>query len=71
MCKSFPAQTGFEIMKESWRATEAWHQERPGEVIAEDAASAAVESPGLNGPWRGAESRYCVAGSEALKRTQE
>lgn len=71
MCKSFPAQTGFEIMKESWRATEAWHQERPGDVIAEDAASAAVEIPELNESWREAESWYCEAGSEALKRAQE
>jgi hypothetical protein len=29
MCKSYPGSTGFEGMKGSCRAAEAWHCERP------------------------------------------
>jgi hypothetical protein len=31
MCKSHPCDTGFEDMKKSQRAAEAWYCERPGE----------------------------------------
>ena len=49
MCKSHPGGTGSEGMKGSWRAAEAWHCERPGEVTFEGTASEAVESPELRG----------------------
>jgi hypothetical protein len=44
MCKSHPGGTGFEGMKGPWTAAEAWHFERPGEVISEGAASVAVDN---------------------------
>ena len=47
MCKSHPDSTGFEGMKESWRATEGWHCERPEKAIGESAATVAIDSPGL------------------------
>ena len=34
-------------MKESWRATEAWHCERSGEAIDKGEASVVVESQDL------------------------
>lgn len=49
MCKSHPDGTGFEGMKGSWRAAEAWRGERPSEPFGEGAASGAVESRGLKG----------------------
>lgn len=36
-------------MKGSWRATEVWPCESPGETIGEGAASVAVEGAGLKG----------------------
>ena len=33
MCKHHPDGTGFEGMKESHRAAEAWHSERPGKAL--------------------------------------
>ena len=49
MCKSHPGSTGFEGMKESRREDKAWHFKKPGKAIGEDAASVAVDSPGLKG----------------------
>ena len=49
MCKNHPDGTGFEGIKGSWRAAEAWHCERPWEAIGEGAASVANEGPGLKG----------------------
>lgn len=49
MCKCHPGGSGFEGMKGSWSTAETWHHERPGETIGEDAASVAVEGPGLEG----------------------
>lgn len=37
MCKK-PGGTGFESMKASRRAAEAWHSERPGEATGKSAA---------------------------------
>jgi hypothetical protein len=56
--KSHPNGTGFESMKESRRATEAWHCERPWKDIGEGTALVAVEGPGLKGPYREIESWY-------------
>ena len=50
MCKSHPGGIGFEGMKVSRRAAEAWHCERPWRAIGEDAASVAIDGPGLKGP---------------------
>ena len=47
MYKSHPSGTRLEGMKGSWRASEAWHCERPGKTIGEHAASAATEGLGL------------------------
>ena len=49
MCKSHPGGTGFEGMKGSWRAAEAWRCERPWKVIGEGAASVAVVGLELKG----------------------
>ena len=49
MCKSYSGGTGFEGMKGSRRAAEAWHCEGPWKAIGEGAASVAVEEPGLKG----------------------
>jgi hypothetical protein len=43
MCKNHPDDTGFEVMKGSWRAAETWHCERPWKAISEGAASVAVD----------------------------
>ena len=55
MCKNHLGGTSFEGMKESWRAAEAWHCERPWKAIGESTASAAVDGPGLKGSCKGAE----------------
>ena len=55
MCKSNTGDTGFEGMKGSWRAAEAWRCERPWKVIGEGAASVAVDGPGLKGSRKGVE----------------
>ena len=47
MCKDHPGSIGFEGMKGSWRAVEAWHCERPGKAIGEGVTS--VVGPGLKG----------------------
>jgi hypothetical protein len=49
MCKNHPGGTGFEGMKGSWRAAEAWDCERPREATSESTASVAVDGPGLKG----------------------
>jgi hypothetical protein len=49
MCKSLPGGTGFEGIKGSSRAAEAWHPERPWKAIGEGAASVAIDGPGLKG----------------------
>ena len=53
MCKSHLGGTGFEGMKGSWRAAEAWNCERPGKAIGEGAASAVVDGPELKGSGKG------------------
>jgi hypothetical protein len=55
MCKRNPYGSGFEGMKESRRAAEAWHCERPWKTIGEGAASVAIDSPGLKGLCKGVE----------------
>ena len=55
MCKGNPDGTGFEGMKCSWRAAEAWHCERPWKAIGEGAASVAIDGPGLKGACQGVE----------------
>ena len=50
LCKSHPGGTGFESMKESYRAAEAQHCERPWKAIGESAASVAINGPELKGP---------------------
>jgi hypothetical protein len=52
MCKNYLDGTGFEGMKGSWRAAEAWHCERPSKAIGRATASAAVDSPRLKGSCR-------------------
>jgi hypothetical protein len=47
--KDHPSGTGFEGMKGSHRAAEAWHCERPWKAIGEGAASVAIDGPGLKG----------------------
>ena len=54
MCK-YPGGTGFEGMKGSWRAAEAWHYERLGKSIGEGTASVAVGSLELKGSCKGVE----------------
>jgi hypothetical protein len=49
MCKSHAGGTGFEGMKGSHRAAETPHCERPWKAIGEDAASVAIDGPGLKG----------------------
>ena len=55
MCKGHLGGTGYEGMKGSWRAAEAWHCEYPGEAIDEGTASVAVDGPRLKGSGKGAE----------------
>jgi hypothetical protein len=55
LCKSHPGGTGFEGMKGSPRAAEAWHCERPWKAIGEGAASVAIDGPGLRRSCKGAE----------------
>lgn len=52
MWTSLPGGSSFVRHKESWRAAEAWHCERPEEAIGEGAALVAVEMEGLKGPRR-------------------
>ena len=47
LCKGHPGGTGFEGMKGSRRAAEAWHCERPWKAIGECAITVAVDSQGL------------------------
>ena len=49
ICKNNPGSTAFEDMRESWRAAEAWHCERPGKAIGESEASVAVDVLGPKG----------------------
>ena len=49
ICKGHPGGTGFEGMKGSQRAAEAWHGESPWKAIDEGAAAVAIEGPGLKG----------------------
>ena len=49
ICKSHPGGTGFEGVKESCRAAEAQHCERPWKAIGEGTASAAIYVPGVKG----------------------
>ena len=49
ICKGHPGGTGFEGMKGSYRAAEAWHCERPWKAIGEGAASVAIDDPRLKG----------------------
>ena len=41
--------TGFEGMKGSWRAAEAWQYKKPWKAIGEGAASVAINGTGLKG----------------------
>ena len=58
MCKNHPGGTGFEGMKKSWRAAEAWHYERPCKAIGEGTASVAVDSPGLKESYKEVKAWY-------------
>jgi hypothetical protein len=50
MCKNHPGGTGFEDIKGSWRAAEAWQSMRPGKTMGEGVVSVAVDDgPGLKG----------------------
>ena len=49
ICKGHTGGTGFKGMKGSCRAAEAQNCERPWKAIGEDAASVAIEVPGLKG----------------------
>jgi hypothetical protein len=47
MYKNHPGDTGFEGMKWSFRAAEAWHYESPGKANGESAGSVTVDSTRL------------------------
>ena len=49
ICKSPPSGPGFEGIKGSCKAAEAWHCERPRKAIGESAASVAGDNPELKG----------------------
>jgi hypothetical protein len=49
MCKRHPDGAGFEGIKGSSRAAEAWHYERPWKAIGKGAASVSIDGPGLRG----------------------
>ena len=53
MCKGHPGGTGFEDMKGSHRAAEAWHCERPWKAIGKGAASVVVDGQELKGSCKG------------------
>jgi hypothetical protein len=55
MCKSHPGGTGFEGIKDSRRAAEAQHCERPWKAIGEGATSVAVDCPRLKGSCKEAD----------------
>ena len=63
--------TVFEDTVGSWRTAEAWHSERPAEVISESAASAVVGTQRLKEPWRESEAWHHMSVSGSLKRDQE
>lgn len=65
--KSHLGGTGFEGMKELWRTSEVWHQERVEESIDEGA----VKVPELKVLWREAKAWHHAVLSQFLKRTQE
>ena len=71
MCQSLSHLTGFEDAVGSWRTAEAWHSERPAEVISESAASAVVGTQTLKEPWRESEAWLHMSVSGSLKRDQE
>jgi hypothetical protein len=52
MCNGHPGGTGFEGMKGSCRAADVWHCENPWKAIDEDAASVAIDGPGLKGSYK-------------------
>jgi hypothetical protein len=55
MCQGHPGGTGFEGMKESRRADEAQHCERPWKAIGDGAPSVAIDGLGQTGHavfWR-------------------
>ena len=49
MCKNQSGGTGFEGVKGSWRAADAWHCEKPWKTIGVSAASVVVDGPELKG----------------------
>ena len=55
MCKCHIDGTGFEGMKGSYRAAEAWHCERLRKAIGEVTISVALDGPGLKGSCIGLE----------------
>ena len=55
ICKSHPGGASFEGMKESWRAAEAQHYERPWEAIGVGATPVAIDGSGLKGSCKGVE----------------
>ena len=63
--------TVFEDTVGSWRTAEAWHSERPAEVISKSAASAVVGTQRLKEPWRETGDLHHMSGSGSLKRDQE
>lgn len=53
--KQFPSLCWICKHAGSGKESEAWHHEKTGDGIGEDAASMAVEAPGLKGSWTEAE----------------
>ena len=67
MCKNHLGGTGFEGMKGSMKAAEAWYCERPKKAISESSASVAVDRPVLKGSCKNVEAwhhkeRLCMRG---------
>jgi hypothetical protein len=58
MCKSHPGGTGFEGMRGSWRAAEAWYCARAWKVINKGGASVVVDSSGLKESCKEVEAWY-------------
>lgn len=57
-CKNHLGDIGFEDMKGSLRADEAWHCDRPGKAIGKGAASVVVDGPSFLGSCKEVEALH-------------
>ena len=58
ICKNCLGGTGFQGMKGSMRAAEAWNSEDLGRATDKAVASATADGPGLKGPCKEVEAWY-------------